>query len=249
MACSPLLEGNAVILNIGGKQGAGIVAFDKDNGRVLWRATDAEASYSSPVAASIGGRRYVFMFNREGLVTLSPSDGRVLSEFPWRPSIHASVNAATPLVIGDTIFVSTSYGRGAILLRFQESGHKKIWAGDDILSSHYATSVHHDGFLYGFDGRQEQGCVLRCVERDTGKIRWSEEGLGAGSVLVANGQLLILTERGELIQTPAKPQGFQPDGRAQILGFQVRAYPALAQGRFYARSKSQLVCVDLRAAP
>lgn len=252
MACSPLIEGNAVLLNIGGRDGAGIVAFDKATGKLLWKATDAEASYSSPVAATMGGQRRVFFFNREGLVTLDPAGGRVLWEFPWRPPLHASVNAATPLVIGDLIFLSTSYGRGAALLRFAEKAPEKIWSGDDALSNHYGTSVHHSGFLYGVDGRADPGWQprpsLRCVELKTGKVRWSEENFGAASVLRAGGQLVLLTEKGQLLLAPATPDGFKPAARAQILGVDTRAHPALADGRFYARSKDALVCVDLRKA-
>src|SRR5260370_1815873 len=83
--------------------------------------------------------------------------------------MSASVSAATPLVIGDLIFLSASYGTGAILLRFNQAKPEKIWSGDDILSNHYATSVHHDGFLYAFDGPQEQGCNLRCIQLKTGQ--------------------------------------------------------------------------------
>lgn len=246
IACSPLVEGHAVILNIGGGAGAGIVAFNKTNGAVLWKATNQEGSYSSAVAATLGGRRRVFVFARDGLVALDPAGGKVLWEFPWKPAIRASVSAATPLVIGDTIFISASYGAGAALLRFHEAAPEKIWSGDDILSNHYATSVHHRGFLYGFDGRQEQRCHLRCVELKTGKVRWSENRFGAGTLLVVGDQLLILTERGELISAPASPEKFSPLARAQILGSDVRAHPALADGRLYARDKGTLVCVELR---
>ena len=246
IACSPLVEGHAVILNIGGGAGAGIVAFNKTNGAVLWKATDQEGSYSSAVAATLDGRRRVFVFARDGLIALEPVGGKVLWEFPWKPAIRASVSAATPLVIGDTIFISASYGAGAALLRYRESAPEKIWSGDNLLSNHYATSVHHHGVLYGFDGRQEQRCHLRCVDLKTGQVRWSENRFGAGALLVVGDNLLILTERGELISAPASPEKFSPLARAQILGSEVRAHPALADGRFYARDKATLVCVELR---
>ncbi len=249
IACSPLVEGGAVILNIGGKEGSGIVAFDAASGKVLWRATDDEASYASPVAATLGGRRRVLVITRDALVALDAADGKVVFRHGWRPLMSASVSAATPLVIGDQIFISASYGTGAALLRFQEGAPEVIWSRDEVLSAHYATAVHHDGFLYGFDGRQEQGCELRCVELKTGAVRWSERGLKAGIVMIANEQLLVMTERGELIQAPATPVGFKPGQRAQILPFVARAHPALAEGCFYARSKDKLVCVDLRATP
>ncbi|MDB5171464.1 MAG: alcohol dehydrogenase, partial [Phycisphaerales bacterium] len=124
---------------------------------------------------------------------------------------------------------------------------EKVWSGDDAMSNHYATCVYADGFLYGFDGRQESGPNLRCVELKTGKVRWSEDHFGAGNLLLAGGRLLVLTEKGELIGAPASPDGFKPTGRAQILGFGTRAYPALADGLLFARDKGKLVCIDLRA--
>jgi outer membrane protein assembly factor BamB len=249
MACSPLVVDNAVLINIGGPDQAGIVALDKESGNLLWKATDAEASYSSPVIAMVENRRQAFFLTRAGLAVLDPTDGRIFFEFPWRPAVRASVSAATPLVINNRVFISTSYGRGAALLRLTKEGPETIWTAEDVLSNHYSTSVHHQGFLYGFHGRQEQGCLLRCVELDTGRIRWSVPGLGAGSVLLAGETLLILTEQGELIRAPANPKQFQPVARSQILGFHVRAYPALAQGLFFARDKNQLVCLDLSISP
>ena len=111
-------------------------------------------------------------------------------------------------MVDDLIFLSASYGAGASLLCFQERGPEEIWSRDDVLSNHYASSVQHGGFLYGWRGRQEQGCEFRCVELKTGKVRWSENGLKAGSVMLVGSELLLLTERGLLIRTPAAPEGF-----------------------------------------
>ena len=246
MACSPLIEGDAVLLNIGGANGAGIVALDKTSGKLLWKTTEDEASYSSPVAATLHGRRYALFFTRRGLVALDPSNGKVFFDFPWRPRIRESVSAAAPLVIGDQVFLSASYQTGAILLRVKDNGVEKVWSALDALSNHYATSVYHDGFLYGFDGRQEMGQNLRCIELGSGKVRWSEERFGAGTVTLAGQNLLVLRENGELVLAPASPDGFKPIARAQILPNGVRAYPALADGHLYARSKDTLVCLDLR---
>jgi outer membrane protein assembly factor BamB len=243
--CSPLVESNAVFLNVGGPK-AGVVAFQADTGKVLWQATSDEPSYSSPVLATFSGQRRLLMVTRSTLTALDPVRGEVLFQYPWRPPVHASVSAAVPLVIDDLIFLSASYGLGATVLRYGPKQPEKLWAAEDALSNHYATSVVFQGYLFGFDGRQEEGCELRCVELKTGKIRWSESGLKAGTVMLAGDQLLVLTERGELLRAPAKPDGFKPSARAQVLPFDVRAHPALADGRFYARSKDKLVCVDLR---
>jgi outer membrane protein assembly factor BamB len=249
MACSPLVEGGVVVINVGGKDGAGLVAFDQATGKVRWKATDDEASYASPVAATVAGNRRIFAITREALVSVNPLDGTVAFRYPWRPPMDASVSAATPLVIDDLIFISASYGTGATLLRVRGNQPEKVWSSDDSISNHYATSVHREGFLYGFDGRQEQGCDLRCVELRTGKVRWSQSGLGAGTVTLAGDRLIILTEKGELIQAPASSAAFKPSARAQIFPFGVRAHPALADGKFYARSKDQLYCVELTRQP
>jgi outer membrane protein assembly factor BamB len=249
IACSPLVEGNAVLLNIGGNNGAGIVAFDAATGKVLWKASDDQASYSSPVAATVNGRRYAFFFARHGLVAVNPTDGKIQFQFPWAPRINASVSSATPLVMDDLIFLSASYGAGAVVLRVKNNSAEKVWSADDVLSNHYATSVARNGFLFGIDGRTDPGFSpapsLRCVELATGKILWQTDETGAATVTRAGNQLLILTEKGELIRAPAEPDAFKPNARAQILPFQVRAYPALADGCLFARSKDKLICVDL----
>jgi outer membrane protein assembly factor BamB len=244
IVCSPLVEGEAVILNVGG-QGAGVVAFDKASGKVLWKATEAEAGYSSPMAASIGGKRYVLSLTRAGLAGMA-ANGKLLFEYPFRSKNNASVNAATPVVVGDQIFLSASYGTGAALLTFDEAGPKEIWANDQSLSAHYATPVYRDGYLYGFDGRQESKCNFRCIEMKSGKVMWNEAEFGAGTVILAGDDLLILHEGGELIRAAASPAGFKVKDRAQILGREVRAYAALAGGLYFARDKGKVVCVDLR---
>jgi outer membrane protein assembly factor BamB len=250
IACSPLVESNAVILNIGGNDGAGIVAFDKLTGKILWKTNNDQPSYSSPVAATIGNRRYLFVLTLANLVALDPADRKILFQYPFRPPIRASVTAAAPLVIDNQVFLSASYGLGAALLKITPNGPEKLWSGDDILSNHYATSVYLNGFLFGIHGRTDPGfeppASLRCVELKTGKVRWQENDFGAATLTLAGDQLFILTEKGELIRAPAAPSSFKPLDRAQVLPTQVRAHPALANGLFYARSKDKLVCLDLR---
>ena len=121
-------------------------------------------------------------FTRTGLVAVDPASGKVLYQHRWRARQAASVNAATPIVSGDRIFLSASYGTGAVLLQIANNGVKPIWSGDESMSNHYSTSVLKDGYLYGFDGRQEFGQTLRCVELATGKVMWNVDGFGAGHV-------------------------------------------------------------------
>ncbi len=244
-AGSPLVEGGRVIANVGGDK-AGIVAFEAKTGKVLWSATDDDASYSSGVAATIGGHRLGVFLTRDSLVGLDPASGMVQFQRRWRARIAASVNAATPIIVGDEIFVSAQYGPGAGVLRVNGSQLTDVWTSDDVLSNHYATSVFYNGYLYGFHGRQEFGPSFRAVEFETGTVKWSQEQFRAGSVLLAGDRLLITREGGELILASASPQAFKPIARAQILQGVVRPYPALADGLLYVRNENTLVCLDLR---
>ena len=244
-AGSPLIEGGRLLANVGGKT-AGIVAFEPKTGKVIWTATSHEASYSSAVAATIGGRRSAIFLTREGLVGLDPTTGKVQFERRWRARAAASVNVASPLVVGDLLFVSAEYGPGAAVLRVDGSNLVELWASDEVLSNHYATSVHHNGYLYGFHGRQEFGQSFRAVEMRTGKVRWSQERFLAGSVTLAGDRLLVIRENGEMILAPASPDGFKPIARAQVLPATVRALPALSDGFVYIRNENTLIALDLR---
>jgi outer membrane protein assembly factor BamB len=245
LVCSPLVDPKRVIVNIGGENGAGIVALDRKTGKLLWKSRQDEASYSSPVFAELDGKSRVVAFTREGVCVLDPEAGKQLAEFPWRSRMHASVNAATPLVSGNLIFITASYGTGAALLEWDTGALKKVWSNDDSLSSHYATPVVHDGFVYGFHGRQEYGPSFTCIELKTGKTMWNQEGFGAGTVLRASENLLILRESGELTLAKASPTKFEIKGNTQILGSGTRAYPALSDNRVFARDKNSLACVKL----
>lgn len=247
-ACSPLVEGKALLVNVGGKSGAGLVAFDAATGKVLWKTNDEEASYSSPVAATIAGTRHALFFTRHHLVSLDPTDGKARFAFPWGPKMHASVSAAVPVVSGDTAFISAGYGAGAAALRVKGNGVEKLWSGEDQLTAQYVTPVLRDGFLYGFDGRVDTGPrpELRCVELATGKVRWSTDKVAHGGVILAGSDLLIVGDTGELIRVAADPKGFTEKARTQLLGREGRAQPALADGCLFARDKAKLVAVDLR---
>ena len=253
-AGSPLVEDGRVIANVGGTdgaKGAGIVAFNAETGAVMWTATNHEASYSSPVAATFGGKRTAVFFTRNGLVGLDPSSGAIFFQRMWRSRSASSVNAATPLVVGDVIFISATYETGAAAVRVQGGELKDLWSSDEKLSNHYATSVYYNGYLYGFHGRQEYNPSFRSVELTTGAVKWSVDRFHAGTVTLAGDKLLILRETGELILAGATPEAFRPIAQAQILPPTIRATPALSDGLLYVRNTdtpdATLVCFDLRS--
>lgn len=241
---SPLLEGGLLLVNVGAR-GAGIVAFDKNDGKEVWKATDDGASYSSPVAATIDGVRHVLFFTRQGIVSLDPANGAVRFSKRWRARMDASVNAATPVVVDDLVFFTACYETGAIVLRVKKDGCDELWSNDRTLSCHFSTPVYHEGCLYGFDGRQEGGTEMRCVELKTGKIHWSKEGFGCGSMIVLDGHLLVLSENGELVLVECKSDKYREKARAAVLTGPCRAAMALANGRLYGRDNKKLVCWNL----
>ena len=247
VATSPLLEGGRLLVNVGGAHGAGIVAFNKDDGKEVWKADDHDASYSSPVAADLDGKRQAVFLTREGLISLDPADGTIRYSKHWRSRMDASVNAASPVVVGDQIFLTASYGTGAVLLRAKKDGLEEVWKNDKVLSSHYGTPIYLDGYLYGFDGRQEQGARLRCIEMKSGDVKWTQEGFGCGSMILADGKLVILTEDGDLVLAKANPDKYEELARATVLESRpVRAPLALADGKLYGRDGRKLVCWNLR---
>ena len=150
-------------------------------------------------------------------VGLDPATGAIQFQRRWRARIAASVNAATPLVdrrLDLRLGRVRARRRRAARRGFQADD---VWASDEALSNHYATSVYHDGYLYGYHGRQEFGPSLRAVEFKTGTVKWSQDQFRAGSVTLAGDKLLIMREGGELILAPASPQAFKPLARAQVL--------------------------------
>jgi outer membrane protein assembly factor BamB len=239
---SPLVEGDHILVNVGAKK-AGIVALHKDTGKEIWKATDDGASYSTPAVAMIGGKRLAVFFTRLGVVLVEPATGKVHYSQRWRSRMDASVNAATPLVIGDLLFFSSSYNTGALLLNAQGGAIKEVWSGDDAMSNHYSTSLYHQSFVYGFDGRQEQGARLRCFELQTGKVQWTKENYGCGSMVQAAGHALVLTERGDLVSLALTPKEYRELARAPVCSaLPCRAQIALSDGRLYARDAKRLIC-------
>ena len=246
-ACSPLIVKDTLLLNIGGNNGAGIIGLDANNGNLRWQATDEAASYASPILTYINNQTHALFFTRKGLVSLNPSNGKIHFSQHWRPSMNASVNACTPIAAGNLVFVSTSYGKGATVLAIDETKTKTLWSGDNSMSCHYSSCVTLDGYLYGFHGRQEAGASLRCVELRTGRVLWNQPGLRSGTLTLANKEILALTERGELVRISSSPKNFNVLQRSKVTREEVRAFPALAHGRFYFRGEKKLICIDLNA--
>lgn len=244
-ATSPMIADGKLLINVGVK-GAGIVAFDSATGREIWKAGDDAVSYSSPVVGKLDGEELAIFFTRQGLLALAPKTGEIRYQYPWRPRINASVNAATPIVSGNRVYLSSSYGTGAIVLEVKKGKLEEIWQGDNIISNHYNTPVLVKDHLYGIDGRQEGGrAQLRCVQWNTGKVHWTKEAFGCASLIVADGIIIACPENGDVVLIEPTADEYKELARASMLDSPVRALPALAGGKLFVRDAKKLVALQI----
>ena len=233
-AGSALVEGNLVILNAGN---AGI-ALDKKSGKVVWDSGKGPGGYATavPLAGPDGG---VAMFSRQSLIAVKAADGRELWSYPWKTSYD--VNAADPVIAGDRVFMSSGYNHGATVIRIKGSQAEKVWESKNM-RNHFNSCVLWQEHLYGVDENQ-----LRCLELGTGAVKWTEKSVGKGSLMLANGRLIVLSEKGELMVAPVTPEAFTTTARAKVLSGRCWTVPVLANGHIYCRNAAgDVVCVDVR---
>lgn len=249
----PVIEKDLILINAGGPNGAGVVGLNKATGETVWKASSHGASYSTPVVATVGGRRLAFFFTREGLLVIVPETGQALHELAFRSVLHESVNAASPVVAGDVVCLSAAYAVGSVALRVTPTGLETVWRDKKSLQSHWATPIYHNGYLYGINGRHEAEGELRCLDFKTGAVRWAAprgkpNGLGRSTLLMVQGHLLALGERGDLAVIEVNPDKYVEKRRVHLLDAPAWAPPVLANGLMYLRNETRLICYDLRAA-
>ena len=237
-AGSVLVEDDLLILNAG-SAGA---ALAKETGKIVWNSSPEAGGYATPVPFEIDGRRAVAIFSAKSLVAVNPRTGEKFWDFSWETG--RDVNAADPIVRGDTIFISSS--TGSALLQVRSDGVKVIWNRPNFMRNYFNPSVLLGDFLYGIDGTTHRPTALACVESATGELKWSQPNFGSGALMAADGKLIIL-DKGELIIANATPEKYEERARAQVVGGKCWTAPVLANGRVYCRNAAgDLVCVQLR---
>jgi outer membrane protein assembly factor BamB len=236
--------------------GSAIVAFDKRTGAMKYKLGDDLASYSSPVVATVDGRRRGFVFARGGLLGFDPATGKVDFHHPWRARAVTTVNIANPVVAGDKVLVSEAYNVGSCVLKLRPGGADVLWEDgrkrDRALMAYWNTPVHADGYIYGANGMGGDA-DLRCVDLATGAVKWSEADVRQCSLLGVDGKFIGLGEDGTLYLlklTPAKCEVLSrtillDKGGSPLLKSPARAAPVLAHGLLYVRGSDRLVCLEL----
>ncbi len=282
-ASTPLIRGDLLFVNIGAPGGPCVGAFDKHTGRMVWGAGDQWGpSYASPVPALIHGKPRILVFAggdsqppSGGLLSIDPQTGAVDFQFPWRSRSYESVNASCPVAVGNQVFVSASYRTGGVLLDLlPNGGYQEVWTNHEF-GLHFNTAIHREGYLYGFDGRNEPDAALACIELKTGKTKWRQAleweetivqngevrkqrlGTFRGTLLWADGGFFCLGELGHLLRLELSPEGYKEKARAWLFAARESwALPVLSRGLLYVCQNSRgllngepprLLCFDLRA--
>ena len=242
---SPVVAGELLLLNVGGRKQGGIVAFSLIDGATVWHVPDEQASYSSPTLVELDGARHALFVTRYNFLSLDPLTGKVRFRVPFGQR-GPTVNAATPIVVGNHVFVSASYGVGARWIEIGKDGAEMVWSRDDLMSSQYATCVLKGDALFGIDGRQDgPPGSLRCFDPTDGSLHWSENNFGMATLIRAGDTLLVMKTDGELVLVDAKHKEYRELARWLLLDGTARALPALADGRFYVRDETTLKCFDV----
>ena len=282
---TPILEGDKLIVMVGGQTNAGMVAFDARTGKTVWQSVgqknwdglsmvgwpgepvihwqnwEKQASYASPVAATLHGARHILCLMRQGLVSVNPTNGAVNFSFWFRSRANDSVNAMSPIVQDDLILISGAYYRvGSVLLRVKPDGHavEEVWRSTS-LEIHWMTPILREGFVYAFSGRNEPDARFRCIELKTGFLKWDRDEswsphsseqppvFGRGSLILADGKLIALGEGGMLGLFKPNPEKLEELCRFQVpeLGHPTWAAPVLANKRLYLRNEHRLICYSL----
>jgi outer membrane protein assembly factor BamB len=237
---SPLVVGNKVIVNAGGK-GASIVALNKADGALIWKSQSDEAGYSSGMAMELNGLTQVVFFTSQRAVGLDVKDGRLLWEYA-RPSNNVA-NVATPIIKANRVFISSDYGTGGGVVEIKpDNKAEEIYFNKDM-RNHHSSSVLIGDHLYGFSG-----AILTAMKFDTGEIAWKDRSVGKGSLVYADGHLYCFSENGVVGLVEATPAGYKEKGRFRIQqdSLPTWAHPVVAGGRLYLRDQDTIYAYDVR---
>ncbi len=235
-AASPLVLGEKLILSVGW---AGM-ALNRVDGAPVWDNGPGRPGYSSPVPFMQDRRQYLAMLVARGVVAVEAEGGKIAWTIPWRTNWDQ--NAPDVVVAEGKLFVSTGHGVGCALFDITSGAPVEVWRNKNMRNE-LSSSVLWNGCLYGFDNNQ-----LTCMDWQTGESLWSRRGLGRGALVLVNGHLVVVGDKGQLAVAPAAREGYHPLGEPwAVLSGRCWTAPAFSRGRVLARSsEGEVVCLDMR---
>lgn len=244
MAASPLIVDDKVVVIPGGSGGKSVVAYNKLTGAPVWRGQDDRAAYVSPMLVNLAGRRQILIVSASRVFGLAPENGALLWSQPWDTDM--GINVSQPIVVDkNRFFISSGYGKGASLIEVTGSGNsftaRNVWENINMKNK-FNSSVLHEGYVYGLD----EG-ILTCVDVNTGARKWKGGRYGYGQVIVASGNLIVMSDTGELALVKASPNEYSEVARFSALQGQTWNYPAIAGGRLFVRNANEMAAYKIAA--
>ena len=239
IATSPLIDGEKLILCPGSPNGT-VAALEKSTGKLLWRGGGSEPTgYATPVIATINGTKQYVVVSEASLNGVDAGTGKLLWTFPWRTDMN--VNAASPVIDNNLVFITSAYDHGCALIEITPQGPVKRWENTNMQST-FTTPILANGFLYG---TSDPGKLV-CLEMKTGDVRWSQSGFEKGGLIGVEGTLLVFEgARGNLVMVKITPDGYQELGRYKPLGGQSWTSPIIADGKLVVRNPGLLACYNM----
>jgi outer membrane protein assembly factor BamB len=205
-------------------------------------------THATPVGSTILGQRQIIFFVQSGLLAVEPKTGKEL----WRYSFPFRVStAASPVVGGDIVYCSAGYGVGAGAVKIAKQGNAftatEIYRvpGDKELANHWSTPVVKDGYMYGMFQFKEYGKgPVKCVNIATGEVKWTKEGFGPGHVVLMGGEVVALSDAGEVVRFAAEPSAYTELSRQKVLDGKCWTTPSISEGRLFVRSTKEAACLQ-----
>ncbi len=232
---SPILVDGKLLLEVGGEENNAFVAFDPKNGEKLWAYGKGVAAYCSPVHLSIKGEEQTIFANGRQLYSFN-SNGDTL----WTYKMPMNAPTAIPMFIEpDKLFLSAVNATGGLMLQIDGNQVKEVFK-TPAMKNHWSSSVYHDGNIYGFNVAS-----LRCISAADGSIKWSKRGLGKGSLILVDGKLIILTDKGKVVIADATPEKYNEISMFNAIEGRSWTAPAFVNGVLFVRNHSQIACFDL----
>jgi outer membrane protein assembly factor BamB len=240
---SPLAVDGLAVVFAGGTQDKSILAYRADDGTLAWSCAGGKQTYSSPQVLTLDGRKQIVMHDNGAIRGINIADGSALWEHPNGSEMSIPMLQPHLADAGDVV---VAIEPGAALLEVTHDGDK--WAvaprwTSNALRPGFNDFVIHKGCIYGLsDG------ILCCLDLETGKRLWKKGRLGYGQIMLLpdQDQLLISSDKGEIILVSVDREGYKELGRFQAVEGKTWNGPVLAGGRLYLRNGEEMAAYELK---
>jgi outer membrane protein assembly factor BamB len=240
---TPVVDGNVIYATPGGKNS--VVALDRSNGKMLWSCPGKNelSAYCTPLLFSHNGRKILATHTESHLLGIDAKTGKLLwtHKHPNQYSVHAN----TPIYHDGGLFFFSGYGQGGGKLELSADGSSTDLAWTTPLDSRIGGAVLIDGYIYGSGDNNRE---WRCIDWETGKDRWTDQELGKGVTIAADGKLFGYSDRGELALINVTPEKFDLVSKTRVTkgSEQHWPHPIIHNGVLYLRHGQALIAYKVK---